>query len=171
MRAPTPFRVVIAAVALLVAAAVTACTAQQPQSEESSKSEYATPIDLMNARVDCLEGKGWTVEVDEEAAQFRINTASDDEQLKLEQDDAACYEELGVDPNRTLTSGEFDLLYDQYQEGAECLRDFGADISQAPSRQVFSEEYYTDPWLPWAQVAEAEYDAALEVCPMPPPVL
>ncbi|WP_372984947.1 hypothetical protein [Microbacterium sp.] len=125
----------------------------------------------MNARVECLEGKGWAVEVDEESMQFRVDTASDSEQLELEEDDAACYEELGVDPNRALTSDEFDLLYRQYQEGASCLENLGFEISAAPSRQVFSDTYYSDPWLPWTEVSDAEFSEAVEICPMPSPVL
>jgi len=125
----------------------------------------------MNARVDCLEGKGWIVEVDEEAGQFRVTTVDDEEQLSLERDDAACYEEIGYDPNRTLTGDEFDLLYEQYQDGATCLSELGFAISEPPSRQVFSEGYYTDPWLPWEQVDGADFEAAIEACPMPPPVL
>ncbi|WP_406245403.1 hypothetical protein ACI7YT_10085 [Microbacterium sp. M] len=159
-----------AATAFLAVAAVTACAAPQAAPDES-QTEYATPVDLMNARVDCLEDKGWTVEVDAESVQFSVNTVSDEEQLKLEQDDLDCYEELGYDPNRTLTADEFDELYDQYRDAAECLRGEGFEISDAPSRQVFAETYYSDAWLPWDQVDEASFNEALDACPMPPPVL
>lgn len=159
-----------AAVALVATAAVSSCAPESPD-VETIKSEYATPLDLMNARVDCLESKGWVVKVDEQSMQFRIDTANDAEQMKLEKDDADCYAELGVDPNRKLTSAEFDLLYEQYQDGSECLENLGFTISAAPSRQVFADSYYDDPWLPWNEVSDAEFDEAIKVCPMPAPVL
>ena len=155
---------------LVLCLASAGCSATQGSSDLPDAAErFPTPLELASARTECLQGKGWLSELDESTAQIGTPIPTGSEK-KFEDDDAACYKELGVDPDRELTDTEYDVLYDQYQKGKDCLQDEGHVISEPPSRQVFQETYQDDPWLPWIEVDEADTQDALVACPMPPPV-
>jgi hypothetical protein len=130
---------------------------------------FATPLDLARARVECLQDRGWESELDETTGQIYTPVPESDENA-FDEDDAACFDELGVDPDRSLTSAEFDTLYAQYLEGAHCIEQQGFVVSEPPSRQVFQETYETNAWVPWTEVGDDDFAEVLDRCPMPPPV-
>jgi len=163
----------LALTSVLLGIGATACASTpepDPDQDTTSAAErFATPLELARARTECLQEKGWESELDEETGQIRTPVDDGDDQA-FDEDDAACFEELGVDPDRSLTSAEFDTLYEQYLEGKDCLEGAGHAITDPPSRQVFEETYDSDAWVPWTEVGDEAITEALEACPMPPPV-
>lgn len=162
----------LALLPVLLSIGVGACASPEADPDPTATSaaeRFNTPLELARARTECLQEKGWDSELDEETAQIYTPVPDGDDRA-FDEDDAACFEELGVDPDRDLTSSEFDTLYEQYIDGMDCLTDAGYDVSEPPSRQVFEETYDSDAWVPWTEVGDDEIDAALERCPMPPPV-
>lgn len=137
---------------------------QLPPGAASNK--FATPLDLARARAECMQSKGWDSKLNEDDGTVATSVPVGMNE-KFDQDDAACFVELGVDPNRSLTSKEFDTLYDQYTVGAECLKSAGFSSPEPPSRQVFEDTYDSSPWIPWTSRPSDEIPKAMEACPMP----
>ncbi|MCP1412900.1 hypothetical protein [Paenarthrobacter sp. A20] len=157
-------------VLVLLSGGVAGCDSSTQANElKPAMERFPTPLDLATARASCLQGKGWDSKVLEEDATI-ATTVTEVQQRKFEEDDAACFAELGVDPNREPTTAEYDVLYSQYVEGKRCLEEAKHFISSPPSRQVFQETYLTDPWIPWTEVPALDRDLAMKECPMPPPI-
>lgn len=138
----------------------------------SSRDSPATPafssqIELAEARMDCLLDKGWPVELNSDGQIVAIVPEAQLDRYK--QDDSDCLEEVGVDVDRDLTEQEWSFIYEAHVEGSECLEALGFEISPTPSIATFRESYGADPWLPWAEVPEAQVGSALASCPMPGP--
>lgn len=153
---------------LLVASALTGCagTSANASTEGSAAEIFDTPLDLAEARSECLQSKGWDSTLDSETGHISTFIPTGQEEAYQEAD-AECFSELGVNANRSLTSSEFDTIYQSYLEGKECLEAEGYSITEAPSRQVFEQEWGPDPWVPWGQVSESSLGDALEACPIP----
>lgn len=130
---------------------------------------YPEPIDLANARAECLISKGWASEVEPENASIATLVPPGMEQ-DFAQDDADCLEAVGLDVGRDLTVDEFSTLYDQYTDLANCLEGLGYPASAIPSEQSFTDSYFVDPWVPWLVVPDEFLSDAIESCPLPPPV-
>jgi hypothetical protein len=163
----------IALIAFVVASislSISACSGSEatdssPVSELRQK--FPTQLDLANARVRCLNERGWGAKVNDEA-QIEATYPSN-RQAEYERDNHDCLVKLGADPNAPTPQRLVEKSYPQYKKGAECLREAGWEISEAPSLQQFKETYESAPWFPWAEVPTADMADALTKCPAPEP--
>lgn len=174
MRQPSVFmgsRMLAMALALVASALSAACSSSQEDhaATGAASGRFATPLDLAKARAQCLQEKGWKSEVNLDDGTIGTPIPAGMTE-KFQSDDAACFKELGVDPNRRLTSREFDFLYEQYTHGMECLESIGHSVPERPSRQVFEESYMSNPWFPWSVVPRENLGEALQKCPLPDPI-
>jgi hypothetical protein len=147
---------------------LSACNLNREPHAETAMTKYPTQYDLASARADCLNEKGWDVELSENG---EISISLPEAQTRLyREDDTQCLKDVGIDENRSLTEKEWDDTYDAYLAGAECLIEAGWPITSPPSVEVFRGTYDTDPWLPWVEVPEDQMATAFRKCPMPDPI-
>ncbi|MFF1632489.1 hypothetical protein [Leifsonia sp. NPDC058248] len=161
------------AVAVLLATppvlALGACTTSSGEASSTSevRQKYPTPMDLAQARAECLNDRGWGVKVNENA---EIEAAyPSNRQSEYEADNRQCLVELGIDPDAPTSEAIVVDAYRIYKDGANCLSDAGWDISDSPSLQKFKDTYESDPWYPWSEVPEQDATEALKLCPGPEP--
>lgn len=121
------------------------------------------------ALADCLQARGWPVNVDEGGTRVSFS-------LPLEQEDqydadvSACSDELGFDTNNPVSNEQLEVLYAELNEMAECLEAEGYPISEAPSLQTFIDMTNSlEPWGPWMDIPPAQVSDAMDKCPQPPP--
>lgn len=125
--------------------------------------------------VRCLAAKGWTVQVDDNGAVV-ADGIPDAQMNQFRADRDSClaafdYDEFAVTPDMASS------FYDKQLAVAECLRELGYDIPDAPSREAFVEELVAtglSSWLPYDAVVDAalagDPDARREAeaaCPQP----
>jgi hypothetical protein len=95
---------------------------------------------------------------------------SPDQQSAFEAAQKKCQDDLDLFPVHELTSADFDSLYTQSLEAAECLEAHGYDIPEAPSRQAFEDDYQTNAWVPHGYVtgiSGTEFAKLEKECPQP----
>ena len=164
----------LAALLLVAGPAVFSLSACATKNEDpaSSTSElrkrFPTPLDLANARADCLNERGWGATVTDRgeiAARYPSN-----KQSEYEMDNLECLRSLGVDPDAPTPEAVVESSYLIYKAGAACLEAAGWPVSPVPSLQTFKDTYETNPWFPWTEVPVDSMAEALEKCPGPEPM-
>lgn len=80
----------------------------------------------------------------------------------------ACHAGLNVPDESTLTSAGIETVYDFWLDQAECLRELGYAVPDAPSRETFVENYPEVDWVPYRWVPIDELAEAEESCPQSP---
>ncbi|MFF1877166.1 hypothetical protein [Leifsonia sp. NPDC058230] len=90
-------------------------------------------------------------------------------EVEYRKDDTECLRKLGVDPDAPPTEAQYKQAYSDSKSGAVCLREGGWHISEPPTYLTFKDTYDTDPWYPWAQVPEIDFEEAVKKCPTPEP--
>lgn len=162
---PRFIRVTVCVIALL--SLPTGCAGSgenPPPPEESQVSEEAARD---QARAQCLREKGFDVELLEGGG---VGMGLPREQVDAFQAaNDECDEALGFQ-TRPLGEDELRELYASYMNSAQCLREKGYEIGQAPSLQEFIDGFATSPWTPWLDLPAEQVITAIDECPMPAPI-
>lgn len=166
-------RVVVVVVGALAVASlaliVSGCAAPTSPSPSESKVPAASGAWSDNM-TDCLEEKGWEVDV---LADGGISSQIPDGQEEIYRSDlSTCRAKYGYDVDPVYTDDEARDIYAQVLNVAECLREKGFDPGEAPSEQTFVEQLQTGPggWDPYIdlypQVMDTdEYMTVVKDCP------
>ncbi len=135
---------------------------------------------MMSALVDCLQSDGWVDATYNESTGITVSVPPDQAD-QYSQDDKACKAKIGfqqVPSSTALSSESLSRLYDKEMETARCLADHGYEPSQAPSRQVFIEQYQARtaeaPWSAYSALPELTQEEFLSIsreCPQASTVL
>lgn len=162
----------IAVLAFASLAAFTGCTPSpqpdasvSPMVDDEIRDKFAASYEL----ADCLNQKGWDVTVDERdgGVQFEGSTAQMD-QYQLDQEECTPESTATLDD---LTEAQWHELYTLELDTAQCLRDEGVTVPEAPTEQVFIERYPSaEPWTSYSFVGDVPEDRWYElneVCPQP----
>lgn len=167
--AATMFVVIAAAVMLQGRASETNVAA------DGVEGTYAlSPHETSTRLVDCLQERGLEVTQAENGITYDNRVVSDDEfELGIDE----CQDDLRR--SGFLLPGDnpehLEVLFAQYQELAECYREAGIDISQAPDLDTFIEarQEGASVWSPQTeairQIGREEVTQAEEGCAMPTP--
>lgn len=167
---------VILAVALLTTGVMSACSGD-PGHPESSGEVALSQSPVADALYRCLTGRGWTITLTDEGA---IDASS--ETIPAEQydhyvaDTWACNTEVGA--RFPVDDRQKKLLYTAELQESDCLERLGFDVADAPSLQVFLDEYDSAPWSAMASssaaalsetMSDAEWQQLNHTCPQPVP--
>lgn len=163
---------VLSAAAVLIA--LTGCSSSTPPPTPSAESQvtssFAEKFPDSQILADCLNEKGWDVELNEATGSVGFE-GSTEQADQFEIDQAECMPEDDSIPLEEFTDEQWATLYDMELATAECLRAEGVDIEQAPSLQVFIDRYKSpEPWMSYAFVGEVSsdrWDELNTLCPQP----
>lgn len=152
-----------AAVGMLVAG----CRPTGPQSPPVAEDPQA-PFRVL---ADCLTDLGYQVALLEGGVEVRFSSSQTKDQYLA--DYAICQEQAAIPFDvPDLTVSQLNNLYDQTQATRDCLIAHGFEIPQPPSMQYFVDNYYTDPYVPFAflpqeSISQEDVDRLMKECPQP----
>lgn len=97
----------------------------------------------------CLEDLGWDIDVDGGSVSVRQLPDEQVDQYLADRDD--CLATLGYDelPPPSFTADELARAYEVLLEVADCVRDLGHHVPDAPSRQAFIDQMLEHPIPQW----------------------
>lgn len=161
-------RTSLAAIGLAILTLTGCASTPAPTIPETSQGalDPTNPADRNMMLGQCLQAKGWDVEIDSEGAGMELPKEQVD-QYQASVDE--CDSELGFEV-RQLTPDEYASLYQESVDMNTCLSERGYPTQPAPSEQVFADTYTNAPWLPWSGLPEGATEAALAACPPPAPI-
>jgi hypothetical protein len=157
---------------VLTGSFLAACSGIQERTEPTEPA--STPLS-MSPRGDmlyhCLRQKGWDVEIEWDGG-----VIADSESIPIAQepiysaDSADCLAQV-----ETVFAVDFAgkrALYEAEVKTRDCLILNGYDIPEAPTEQVYVDNYDVDLWMAWSYVNlrnmdEASYRALNTLCPQP----
>lgn len=122
----------------------------------------------------CLNDRGWETEVIPGSSTYRT-VVPPEQHDQYNADIEECHIEIGVDLSPPqVTPEEASELYDILLKVADCVRDLGYDVPDAPSRQTFVDELVSYPipsWHPYDPVYDtgrmADIQRVEAECPIP----
>lgn len=161
------YAAVLGALLIPLLAGCAEVTASEPTDISAVRKKYPQPIDLANARAECMRERGWDVSVDDDG-QIHADFPADQGDA-YGNDSTDCLTSLGIDPEAPTPEKTLDSVYPTYVEGADCLRKAGWEISTTPTLATFKDTYETQPWYPWSEIPPQEWDGAKKLCPSPGP--
>lgn len=126
--------------------------------------------------VQCIQDPGFAAEVIPTGDGVSFADIPADQNALAVRAEETCRAGHGV---REFTSADYTdevrgLIYDYQLALRQCLIVAGYDIPEPPSREYYIENYFTDPWVPYAWVPDAAVmdiapDAISYHCPQYPP--
>jgi hypothetical protein len=150
--------------------------AAPPAAPPPFETEYARLVEhYIRDMVGCLTDLGWEV-IDHGDSYESPHDIPDDQFEQYAADVELCEAQFGYDdlPPPYVTRPEAELLYGLLLDVADCIRDLGYDVPDAPSQQAFVEALVTYPipaWHPydsfyedndWSAIGQIERE-----CPTP----
>jgi hypothetical protein len=152
-------------------------TPESPATRAAGSPEEPAPGSLEEQTRDlvrCLNDRGWETEILPGSNTYRT-VVPPEQHDQYNADIEECNIEIGVDIGPPqVTPEEASELYDILLEIADCVRDLGYNVPEAPSRQSFVEDLVSHPipsWHPYDPVYEAGRMADIQrveaECPIP----
>lgn len=112
----------------------------------------------VRALIACMEGRGWNpiYNDDDGLPSLEFIDVPQEQGARMDADMAACRGELGLnEPPGEFSDGQLTEFYEHELATAECLRNLGVDVPEAPSEQVFKDRYSAgDPWGAYEYVGQ-----------------
>ena len=162
-----------AALLLTVALSCSACGGSNEVTEADKRdatAQMVARVEDMNRWVRevvaCMEGRGWTnLEVRNEGTADVWISFGDyplEQQEALARDDETCMAQVKAVEEPTLTPAIAAVYYEDRLRVAQCLRDAGYDISEAPTLETFTEDVLAQEsaWEPRGEAALQNLDVA-----------
>lgn len=176
-KSPARNRVLLSGAAAVVVALASCTTPDEP--DDASTTTSAPREDFAVNMAGCLQEKGWNVEAHEETNSFgNVDGLLPEQAERYQEDSDECLAEFGYDPAPPpITPERAEVIYEVMLEVAQCIRDLGFHVPEAPSKQAWVEERVREgigPWHPYDALvkvnsdaeAEREFDAARDACPV-----
>lgn len=170
-------RPISAALMMLVLAGCSAgaTSTVDPSTSPSPSESVDAEVQVVKAQVDCLVAKGWTVRYDDQDGGRGYSSVIDDSQSdQFDADTKACKKQVGwTEPviDHHWTDEEWQDIYADEQQVAQCLRDEGYDVPEVPSFQEWRDRYGTDDhWSAYGfvpNVDQQEWKRLNLACPQP----
>ncbi|MEN8040695.1 MAG: hypothetical protein ABFR95_04240 [Actinomycetota bacterium] len=172
----------IRVVCVVVALGLAACEAQSNDANladgsTQTSSTSSTPVfegttdEWAAAMVDCMRAEGFDAHVD--GTGYAIPNITGDARRLASEANSLCKQQVGVIPATPMDGEQLALHLGALLKTAECLRDEGYSVSEAPAEAVFIESYSSgDAWNPYTDivrldVTDTEWARLNEACPQP----
>lgn len=169
-------RLLAGLVALTTLATVVGCGNGETQSAPAPGAANTTTADRFapqRAVASCLRESGWAVDFSESDGSYEVAGIPEAQASQLQADELACGEEflpeaVGVSD---VTPEQWTQMYKAELEVAECLRQEGYGVPEAPTEQAFVDSYVSgtgEPWSPYASVpalGDSEWNRLNKTCP------
>lgn len=119
-----------------------------PPSAETSPTVRPGSEESMRALVACMQERGWSASYDERDGSMLVEDVPDSQRDAYAADNEECEIESGAVPGADapppeLTDEQLHELYLHELDTADCLRELGVSVPDAPSEQVFKDTYST----------------------------
>ena len=132
---------------IIAAGALASCSAGGSEPDPSSAQAFSTPdspsvMETVEAMVQCLEGKGWSVDPYRDGYAFPGPPEQAD---AFHEDNLACYRELGFDeaPPARMDDDHLAAMYELEQRLRDCLIEQGYHPPELPSLQKYKDDLLT----------------------------
>jgi hypothetical protein len=152
----------------LVGLAGCASAPESPVTQRAAEQELAETAVLKS--VDCLMERGWDVKVSAGGLGVESKIPSGQAE-QFDADKKECREKSGINDLNfgPPSDAELEQIYSYELKNAECLRERGVHVPDAPSEQTFKERYTSsDAWFAWryvGDVPEETYLSLAAACP------
>lgn len=110
-----------------------------------------TPDEWAAAMVDCMRGEGFAAQVD--GTGYAIPDIAGDARRLASEANARCRQRVGVIPVEPMDDAQVARHFQALLATADCLRNEGYMITDAPAQDVFMEAYpMGDAWNPYTDI-------------------
>lgn len=121
----------------------------------------------------CLRESGWAVDFSESDGSYEVTGVPEAQSSQFQADELACGDKFLPDAVGVseVTPEQWTQMYTAELGVAECLRQEGYDVPEAPTEQSFVDSYVSGtgkPWSPYASVpalGDSEWKKLNTTCP------
>lgn len=169
-------RLLAGLVAVTTLATITGCGGEGTPASPTPGAATTTAADRFapqRAVATCLRENGWAVDFSESDGSYEVTGIPEAQASQLQTDELACGEEFLPEAvgASEVTPEQWTQMYTAELEVAECLRDEGYAVPEAPTEQAFVDSYVSgtgEPWSPYASVPaldDSEWNRLNTTCP------